>query len=70
MESIITQQVYFVNNCATLEQVEELERNYIRNYGDKVPDALEMEISNKKVILKSDLAVKEIATEKYLNENK
>lgn len=71
MDNILTQRVYFVNNCETIEQVEEQERSFKRMYGEnKVPDVLEMAVSNKKVMLKSDLVAKEISTEKYLNENK
>lgn len=69
MHNILTQRVYFVNNCKTIEQAEELERNYKRNYGEnKVPDVLEIAISNKKVILKSDKVVLEF--EETLNDAK
>lgn len=68
---ILEQRVYFVNNCETVEQVEEQERSFKRMYGEnKVPDVLEMAVSNKKVMLKSDLVASKIITEKYLNENK
>lgn len=72
MESgIISQRVYFVNNCETIAQVEEQERSFKRIYGEnKIPDVLEMAISNKKVMLKSDLIAGLIITEKYLRENK
>lgn len=55
---ILKQRVYFVNNCETIEQVEEQERSFKRIYGEnKAPDVLEMAVSNKKVMLKSDLAL-------------
>lgn len=71
MSSILTQRAYFVNNCETVEQVEEQEPSFKRIYGEnKIPDVLEIAVSNKKVTLKSDLVAKEIITEKYLQENK